>query len=188
LEIFQTVKEKYEKQPVTKLFFHVIALYLAWEFFYLFLHNNEFLYSFYRQGTTYFRIFLVYTAHILLEIFGFSNKVWFTEGILQMAGTKGIWIGEGCMGRNMLGLFAGFIIAYPGIISKKIWFIPSGIAAITVLNIIRVAALVLVQKYAPEYMEINHHVVFKYAVYTLIFLMWTLWITKINVLKKPVKR
>jgi exosortase family protein XrtF len=90
-------------------------------------------------------------------------------------GTHGLWIGDPCNGLTLFALFTGFVIAYPGPVKRKLWFIPMGILTIHLLNVIRIVCLSLIVKYAPEYLKFNHTYTFTFLVYSYVFILWMLW-------------
>lgn len=165
--------------PTLKFFINGALLFCVWWVFYTFLRNTVFIHEIYEEVTAILTRNLLIASKYFLGIFGFETEVF--GKTIRITGTGGVYLDRGCLGRNLMGLFTGFIIAYPGIIKKKLWFIPMGLALITVINIVRISALAYVVVCCPEHVDINHHVIFKYTVYTLIFLMWYIWIKKINI-------
>jgi exosortase family protein XrtF len=95
-------------------------------------------------------------------------------------GSHGVWVGDSCNGLTLFALFAGFVFAFPGPVIKKLWFIPAGLVAIHLLNVLRVTALALIQYYAPQYLEFNHTYTFTIIVYGFVFALWYLWATKLS--------
>jgi len=97
-------------------------------------------------------------------------------------GTHGLWIGDPCNGLTLFALFTGFIIAYPGPLKKKLWFIPVGIIAIHFINIIRIVALSLIVYYFPdpEVLDFNHTYTFTLLVYGFVFSLWYVWAGKLS--------
>ena len=97
-----------------------------------------------------------------------GRKAWVT-------GHPGVWVADGCNGLAAFGLFAGFLIAYPGRWRRRLLFAPLGIAALVLTNVVRCAVLVVVQAEAPE-----HFFAFKpvltQSFYVTIFLMWMAWV------------
>jgi exosortase family protein XrtF len=91
-------------------------------------------------------------------------------------GTHGLWVGDPCNGLAIFALFSGFIIAFPGSLKHKLWFLPLGIFAIHLLNVLRVVALAIVQYYFPDWLDFNHTYTFTILVYTIVFILWMLWV------------
>ena len=92
---------------------------------------------------------------------------------LYIGQTGGVRVGEACDGIGVIATFSIFVIAYPG--NKKIPFLILGILNIHLLNVLRVSALCLIQKFAPEFVEFNHKYTFTILVYSAIFALWYLY-------------
>lgn len=104
--------------------------------------------------------------------------------LLDAGNYRGIWVGDECNGFKLFSIFSIFIIAFPGKISSKIWFIPLGLILIHLANIFRIMALVLINNYYPEYLDFNHLYTFTIFVYAIIFLLWYIWAKKYANVKK----
>ena len=134
-----------------------------------------------------------------LELLVVDNLVLLCSGILKLLGyqlitapvlnenirigidgTYGLFIADSCAGITLFALFAGFIIAYPGPIIKKLIFIPLGLITIHLINVLRIAGLCIITFHAPEYLDFNHHYTFTIIVYTYVFLLWVLWVSKFS--------
>ena len=92
-----------------------------------------------------------------------------------VAGHAGVQIGAPCDGVALLALFAIFILAFPGPLSRKAWFIPAGMALLHMANIGRVVVLTRIQATSPEWLEFNHDYTFTVLIYGLVFGLWYLW-------------
>ena len=77
------------------------------------------------------------------------------RGRVGVAGHAGVQIGAPCDGVALFALFAIFILAFPGPISRKAWFISAGIALLHLANIGRVVVLTRIQATSPEWLEFN---------------------------------
>lgn len=98
--------------------------------------------------------------------------------VIGIDGSNGVWIGSPCNGINLFFLFSVFIVAYPGKNSNKIWYIPSGILLIHLMNLLRVVALCLISKYYPAFLNFNHTFTFTFIIYTIIFFLWVIWVNR----------
>lgn len=114
----------------------------------------------------------------LLQVLGFAAGA--TNGVpeLLMNGRPAVLVGSPCDGLVLYALFSGFIIAFPGPVRPKLWFIPLGIAALYLLNIVRVGALALNHYYAHQSVDFNHHYTFSFVVYGCICLLWMGWVRR----------
>jgi len=172
--------EKYRNlNPMIKFFINGAVLFSLWWVFYTFLRNSVLVNDIYEVVTARLTRNLLVGSKFFLNLFGLDSYIF--GKTIRITGAGGVYLDRGCLGRNLMGLFTGFIIAYPGIIIKKIWYIPLGLVLITIINIFRIAGLAYIMICCPEHVDINHHVIFKYTVYVLIFLMWYVWIKRINV-------
>ena len=125
---------------------------------------------------TYFKNTLVFFTYLMLKIFGENAYLDYSNTIVGIVSGRAVFIGIPCYGMKLMGLYSLFIFAFPG---KNLWrlgFILGGCIVIQILNVIRLAGLVMVYTYYPQYFNINHHVIFTTAVYIFVFLMWILWV------------
>lgn len=161
------------KNKTTRFFVFASALYLGW---YL-LHElvikphtfiDEKLIS-----------FIIANAAFILKLAGFSVYQSLEDSNMQLIGIDGahpIWIGSPCNALTLFMFFSLFVMAFPGSIKKKLWFIPLGVIIIHIANVLRVVALITINFYAPQYIEFNHTYTFTILVYGIIFLLWMWWV------------
>ena len=134
----------------------------------------------------------------MVELLLVDNITWISEAILTMLGygliptvflddnirtlgidgSHGVFIADSCAGLPLLVLFAGFIMAYPGPLTMKLWYIPLGILLVHLINVIRIVALCMLAYHSPELLDFNHHYTFTLIVYAFIFLLWVIWVNK----------
>jgi exosortase family protein XrtF len=100
--------------------------------------------------------------------------------VVGIDGSNGVWVGSNCNAITLFSLFSVFIVAYPGNQKHKLWFIPTGIVLIHVLNLIRVIALVLIAYYSPTSLNFNHTYTFTFLVYAFILFLWIVWVNKFS--------
>jgi len=109
-----------------------------------------------------FALYEVSTADFRWQL-GIANSV----GMLE--------IGAPCDGLVLFALFAVFVLAFPGPWRRKAWFIPVGIVAIHLANLLRVLSLVIINFYRPEALTFNHDYTWTVLIYGFIFWLWYLW-------------
>lgn len=97
-------------------------------------------------------------------------------------GTGGLWIGDPCNGLTLFALFVGFVIAYPGSWKHRLWFIPTGLLLIHVLNVLRISALAIILYEYQDFavLDFNHTYTFTIIVYSFVLMLWYLWATKLS--------
>ena len=121
---------------------------------------------------------LVESSAWLLQAIGFEAS---TENhLILINGEEAVFVWHACNGMVLMALFTGFIIAFPGPISKKIFFIPFGIAIINLLNVLRIAALAINGHYYHSSLNFNHKFTFTILIYSAIFALWMLWVKKFS--------
>jgi exosortase/archaeosortase family protein len=119
----------------------------------------------------------------VLNTLGYNTAVHSLNGfdtLITLDGQSLVWIDSGCTGLTLMALFAGFIFAYPGPIIKKAWYIPVGILAIYLVNIIRVVALALNHIMSRSSFDFNHKYTYTLVTYLAIFGLWMLWANRLS--------
>jgi exosortase/archaeosortase family protein len=89
--------------------------------------------------------------------------------------TAGVIIENGCNGLSALSLFVGFIVAYPGTWARRALFVPLGLVAIVVTNIVRCASLLVISDRWPSIFGEVHGLHALFVFYLVIFGLWVLW-------------
>ena len=89
-------------------------------------------------------------------------------------------IGAPCDGLVLFVLFAVFVLAFPGRMARKLWFIPLGILCIHVANLIRVVSLTMINFYRPSALAFNHDYTWTVLIYGFIFWLWYQWAEKLS--------
>ncbi|MBC6697186.1 exosortase X [Hymenobacter puniceus] len=122
----------------------------------------------------------------LLQALGFPASLSASNPQLLLIEQKpAVFVGNPCNGLVLYALFTGFVLAYPGPVVRKLWFIPTGILLIYALNVLRVSALALNHLYAHKSVDFNHHYTFTFVVYGCIFLLWMWWARRLAVVEPP---
>ena len=160
-----------------------VFLFILWYIFYKYFRDLRFTDYFYEEITYHVTNISLIFSKIILNIFGYEVEIW--GKIIKIIGTDGVHLDRGCLGRNNIGIFSGFIIAYPGLIRTKLWYIPLGIVLFFIINTIRIIALAIIVQCCPQNLDFNHHIVFQYAVLGFMFLLWFVWITFLRKKTKP---
>ena len=169
------MKAVFKQNAFIRFVFTAGFLYLILYFIYQFIVKK---YTFYDQK---FIGSIIYVANFILKGIGYTTFTVLQDRDYQtigIDGSNGVWIGSNCNAITLFSLFSVFIIAYPGRIKDKLWFIPLGILVIHFLNIMRVIALVLIARYYPHTLNFNHTYTFTFLVYSIIFLLWMVWVNK----------
>ncbi len=124
---------------------------------------------------------IILGAEYILKILGYKTFKALQDMDVQVVGidgSNGVWVGSNCNAITLFSLFAVFIIAYPGNQKHKFWYVPAGILAIHLLNILRVTALAMIANSYPQYLNFNHTFTFTFLIYSFIFVLWIIWVNR----------
>jgi exosortase family protein XrtF len=167
---------KGEKRAFVKFILAAATSYLLLFVVYQFVVKK---YSFYDQK---FIGHIIESVDSCLKFLGYRTFKVLQDRDMQVVGidgSSGVWVGSNCNAITLFALFAVFVAAFPGRQKAKIWFIPLGMLAIHILNILRVVSLALIAYYLPpEYLTFNHTYTFTFLVYGFIFLLWIIWVNR----------
>ena len=94
---------------------------------------------------------------------------------IAIFGTRGVEIQNGCSGVDLLGLYAGFIIAYPGPMRKRLLLLAGGLLLLYFANIFRIAAFALSSVYFPEHWSEIHDYSSYVFFYPIVLSLWYIW-------------
>ncbi|MGQ7946519.1 exosortase family protein XrtF [Flavobacterium sp. WC2509] len=110
---------------------------------------------------------MIYVANEPFVRVYFQNK-----GIVQIV--------EGCNGISVIILFISFIIAFSGSLKNTLLFIFGGSLLIYILNVLRIAILIVLLHHFPEKMHLLHGVLFPAIIYGSVFMLWVIWVNKFS--------
>lgn len=118
-------------------------------------------------------LFIVDMNARLLSALGY--EFWVVDRAIGLVGSNGVLLVDGCNGLEVLGLFMGFVVAYPGSWRDRAWFIPAGISLIFVVNIFRILTLLLLQSFKPDWFDFLHDILISSIFYMMVFVLWMGW-------------
>ena len=145
----------------------VAGIYLLWYFIYeLWLLPNGTLDQWVTTN-------IVSVSAGILEILGYDFYA--TGRLIGLGESAGIYLVNGCSGISAIGLFIGFVVAYPGAWIPRTAFIFIGIGIIYLVNIIRIIVLTITQVQAPEMFAVTHDYSTTAIFYVVIFVLWMVW-------------
>ncbi|TNE73507.1 exosortase/archaeosortase family protein [bacterium] len=162
------LKALFDKNPVYLFALKGIGIYIVWYFFYdlwiLPAGNVDEALS----------LNIIDVAAGILHAIGYS-EVYTAFRIIGIGESPGIEIVNGCNGLSAIGLFIGFVVAYPGDNVKRILFLITGIGVIYLVNVIRVVILAVTQVYWADFFDFTHDYSTTAIFYIVIFIMWVIW-------------
>lgn len=165
--------------PFLRFLVFSVSLYLLWYVFYEFyLHTH----------TAFDKIVidtLVKWAEGTLNLIGYSTTDYSSSDVvfrehIGIVGSNGVTIGASCDGVVLYALFIFFIIAFPGPLKHKAWFIPLGALSVFYLNVLRIVALAIIMDVNESWLAFNHDYTFTIIVYAYVFLLWMIWVQKFS--------
>ena len=102
----------------------------------------------------------------------FVNVYFHDAGIVRIV--------EGCNGLSVIILFISFVVAFSGTLKNTLLFIFGGSLFIYILNVLRIAILIVLMYYFPEYKHLLHGVLFPAIIYGIVFVLWVIWVNKFS--------
>jgi exosortase family protein XrtF len=116
---------------------------------------------------------IVAVTATMLKITGY--EVFAFDRIVGISLANGLEIIDGCNGIETIGLFFGFVMAYPGHAVKRWLFIPTGILIIYLANVVRIYLLAIVQYHWYSGFQVIHDYTFNLIFYLVVFALWAIW-------------
>ena len=123
------------------------------------------------------QVFLA-SAWIVENILNYN--IWTADNTLYFENNGYVAVLGSCSGLKQFYQWTVLMILFPGPWKKKLWYIPLGIVAIHIVNILRIVILSIVVLNWPEYWDFIHEWVLRPFFYVVIFAMWVLWVEKIR--------
>jgi exosortase/archaeosortase family protein len=166
--LISTALQQYSNKDIILFFVKLLGFFGLWYLFYeMWLLPDG-------RLDEWLSVNIVDVAGGMLQALGFP--LFWDYRVLGHIGAPGLMIVNGCNGLEAIGLFIGFVMAYPGDNLKRALFIPMGILAIYLLNVIRIMVLVVLQFYYPSGFDFAHDYSTSAIFYLAIFGMWVIWI------------
>ncbi|PRY06765.1 exosortase family protein XrtF [Pontibacter ummariensis] len=166
------------QKRLLRFLLYTTGLYLSWFFIREFWLSSIDLWLTYRIADASAWLLSVFGYHTYTYHVGHSVET--MGSMIQINGLDVVSIGPPCNGMTLMALFTGFVVAFPGPVLKKLIFIPLGLLAINLLNMVRVTALALNSLYYYQTLDFNHKYTFTVIVYAAVFALWMLWVKKFS--------
>ena len=158
---------KFLQSDIAKFLLKVFAFYIIWYIVYeLWVMPNGYIDDPLSRN-------IVSVSAGILSFFG--ETVFVYDRVVGITGLRGIEIVDGCNGIAAIGLFLGFIIAYPGKWAPRILFSIFGILVIYIVNVARIVTLAYIQAYWPQAFDFAHDYSTTAIFYIIIFILWMIW-------------
>jgi exosortase family protein XrtF len=168
--------KRLKESPIKRFLFTAGILYTGWLLLYHLVIQKYTTWDYLLNSN------IVYISQQFFGLFSLATSVIKESDhvvlLLDTGNFTGVWVGDECNGFKLFSIFSIFIMAFPGNIKTKLWFIPLGLVIIHLANVFRVMALVLINNHYPQYLDFNHLYTFTILVYAIIFILWYIWAKK----------
>ena len=108
----------------------------------------------------------------------FTNYEFVTHGRNIFIGIGAVGVHYGCSGLKPFLEWIVLMSFFPGPWKHKLWFIPSGLVIIHLVNIFRITGLSILLVYFPQHWKFAHDYIFRPLFYIVMFALWMLWVEK----------
>lgn len=102
--------------------------------------------------------------------------VYTVNRIIGIGEYSGIEVVDGCNGISAIGLFLGFILAFPGPWKNRLSFSIVGIGIIYLINVLRIVTLTITKVEWPAFFNFTHDYSTTTIFYISIFFLWMIWV------------
>ncbi|MBS1773982.1 MAG: archaeosortase/exosortase family protein [Bacteroidetes bacterium] len=130
------------------------------------------------------RTLILKSAGFVVHHFGFDYTI--DQYHLRIPNVSTVKMVFSCIGTGILCFWWAFVLSFPQPAKSKARYLLVGTLVIVLLNILRVAGLVMIRSVnSMKHTKIDHHLIFNIVVYVLIFLMIVRIVDKLD--KKPLQ-
>lgn len=123
-------------------------------------------------GLTHVLIALTENSFNLLGFETFSQA-----NYLKILDTPGLIFAYGCLGFREMAFFSVFVLFQSGSAKHKLWYIPSGLVLLIVLNVVRAVIIGLGQYNNPANTDLIHDIISPILMYPAILFLWLFWLS-----------
>ncbi|MEO9884385.1 MAG: exosortase family protein XrtF [Balneola sp.] len=156
------------KSPLTKFILKALGFFVVWYIVYeLWLLPDGSLDEWISHN-------IISNSNGIVQWLGYETFAY--NRIIGIYGNSGIEVVDGCNGIAAMGLFLGFILAYPGSWKNRLSFSIIGICAIYIINLVRIVILTITQAEWPAFFDFTHDYSTTTIFYISIFLLWMIWV------------
>jgi exosortase/archaeosortase family protein len=151
-----------------------LIVFVCWQILYVFVIEP------YQHIDNWLTDTVVYSTVAGLNVFGFES--FSIESVIYINGQQSVLVGNACNGLELLALYVGFLICFPGGLLSKIVYSIIGSFLIWLINVFREILLALNYNYFQATFDINHKYTYTLVVYVFVFLLWKHWLSRYSIL------
>ncbi len=158
------------------------VMFMAWRV----IRKCLFLWGQYGEFTQIFSYAYLKVSAFFLKLFGVSYNVEYASRKLWVVGSnQAIEIVYDCLGTSLFATYLIFMLAYPGKLKTKVWYLPMGLAVIFLLNAARMAALTVIANRWYSLLDLFHHFIFAGFIFLAIFILWVIFVRSQSSISTP---
>lgn len=133
----------------------------------------------------FFAAYMRFNAYVSSVILGWLGNDVQAVGDMLVAGSSSLGIKRGCDAIQPCGIFAGAVLAFPGPLRSKLLAIAVACPLLLLVNLLRIISLYYAYTRLPNAFELLHEAVWPAAFIALAFLLWFVWIQRLNRYQTP---
>ena len=131
----------------------------------------------------------VFLTNVSYQLFSLLSVPVHSEGRnIALHDSVGVLVNDTCLAYRGIILFSVFILVYYGNVFRKFLFLLFGFIILETGNVLRICLLAQIQYCCPEKFDFFHYYLSKFIIYTLIILLWILWVEKLSSWKNKITR
>ena len=159
-------KLPYVSKEVSLFLFRLIFIFILYKAIFFIVWRVPVLTQWHENYTVFVIKAILYPVKWILDFFEYPITFIESERVIRIANSGGVRVSPPCSGLDIIFLYLSLIMAFPKKLKQKIYYSVTGIFIIHGLNILRITALALISYYSPQWVEINHKVIFNIIVYS----------------------
>ena len=97
-------------------------------------------------------------------------------------------VNESCSGFKQMWQVLVLFLFFPGPWKHKLWYIPSGLFAMFLVNIIRIVGLSFAMIYWPQHWDFIHMWILRPVYYLVLFILWVIWVERFGGIERYFKK
>ena len=122
-----------------------------------------------------FTLSILYAAKFIIHTVGVDSYIQGSQVIKSPSGS-GVNLWLPCLGLGIISFWIAYVVAQTATLKKKVYWCLGGIAAIWLINCLRIAVLLLSLEHGWEKNKfLDHHEIFNLAAYAVIFTLIVLF-------------
>ena len=134
---------------------------------------------------TYYSHFIHYTlkfvmepSAFILELLNYEVEIEELRHLVVQEPRFKVTVMNDCLGTDMMFAFAALVIAFPGKMIDRLWFLPLGWLGVQIINIVRIVGLTLVWLRWPPDGSFDTHDMFNIATTLFVLGMFLFWVKR----------